>query len=141
MLMSEAVSSSQINALLIRIGRSLLQYVSESWPWAASRSEDTRRTLLRLAAEQRENAAALARLLDARGEIVDFGTYPTQYTSLHYVSVDYLLDQLVENQVAIVTACEDVSQAADGDADAVDLLRDITAAEQQYLDQLRRLAQ
>jgi hypothetical protein len=141
MLMIEAVSSSQINDLLIRIGRSLLQYVSESWPWAASGSEETRRTLLRLAAQQRENVAELAWLLDARGEIVDFGSYPTEYTSLHYVSVDYLLDRLVANQSEIASACEKISRAAEGDADAAELLRDITAAERQFLDELRRLAQ
>ena len=81
-----------------------------------------------------------APVVDERGEFVDFGTYPTHYTSLHYVSVDYLLDRLVQNQTEIARACEEVSQAAEGDAETAELLRDITAAERQFLDELRRLA-
>ncbi len=140
MLMAEAVSSSQINSLLIQISRSLLQYVSEIWPWSAADAEGTRRTLDRLAADQRESAAALARFLDDRGEVIDFGTYPTEYTSLHYVAVDFLLGQLVENQSAIVAACEAALRAVEGDADAAELLHNVTTAERNRLDELRRLS-
>ncbi len=140
MLMAEVVSRSQINDLLIQISRSLLQYVSEIWPWSAADAEETRRTLDRLAADQRESAAALVRLLDDRGEVIDFGTYPTEYTSLHYVAVDFLLDQLVENQDSIVAACETALRSAEADADAADLLRDITTAERNRQDELRRLS-
>ncbi len=140
MLMAAAVSSSQINDLLIQISRSLLQYVSEIWPWSALDAEESRRTLDRLAADQRKSAAALVRFLDARGEVIDFGTYPTEYTSLHYVAVDFLLGQIIENQDSIVAAWEAVLRSADANTDAADLLRDITTAERNRLDELRRLS-
>ncbi len=140
MLMAEAVSSSLINDLLIQISRSLLQYVSEIWPWSAADAEETRRTLDRLAAEQRDSAAALVRFLDGRREVIDFGTYPTEYTSLHYVAVDFLLGQLVENQSSVVAGCEAALRSAEADVDATDLLRDVTTAERNRLDELRRLS-
>jgi hypothetical protein len=139
MLMAEAVSSSQINDLLIQIGRSLLQYVGESWPWSASGAEETRHTLQRLVDEQRESVAALVRLLVDRGEIIDFGTYPTEYTSLHYVAVDFLLDKLVQNQEMVVRASDSLAREAANDPDTAETLRDIAARARKHLDELRRL--
>lgn len=139
MLMAEAVSSAKLNDLLIEIGRSLLQYVGESWPWVEPGHEQTRQMLDQLATEQRESAAALAHLLDARNETIDFGTYPTEFTSLHYVAVDFLLDKLVQNQDAIVRACEELAREAEDDPDAGEMLREIAAREQRHLDELRRL--
>lgn len=139
MLMAETKISSQLNDLLIQIGRSFLQYVDESWPWASTAEQETRKTLEDLAASQRESVGALARLLNESGEYIDFGTYPTVYTSLHYVDVDYLLDQLVQNQELIVKACESTATAVQSDSVSANLVRDIAVAEQRRLDELRKL--
>ncbi len=140
MLMVEGIITSQLNDLLIQIGRSFLQYVGESWPWASTSADETRRTLERLATEQQQSVGALARLLNESGEYIDFGTYPTSYTSLHYVDVDFLLDQLVQNQETIVRACESASGGLNSDPMASSLVRDIVVAEQRHLDELRKLA-
>ena len=139
MLMAEGIITSQLNDLLIQIGRSFLQYVDESWPWASSSEEQTRQTLEELAANQRDTVATLARLLNESGEYIDFGTYPTSYTSLHYVDVDFLLDQLVQNQESIVKACKSASEALASDPMSSDLVRDIVVAEEARLDELRKL--
>ncbi|MGD9856553.1 MAG: hypothetical protein AB7U20_16520 [Planctomycetaceae bacterium] len=138
--MAETVSSAQLNDLLIAIGRSLLQYVCESWPWSASGSEGIGLTLDRLAAEQRQDVGILVRLLASRGEIVDFGTYPTEYTSLHYVAVDYLLDKLVQNQEVIVRAGDHLAKASESDPEFAELLRRIASNQHRRLDELRQLA-
>ena len=136
---TSSVSSEQLNDLLINVGRSLLQYTSESWPWTAVGEEVTHETLDRLAAEQRDVVAALTNLLTDRGEVIDFGSYPTDYTSLHYVDVDYLLSQLVLNQQAIVDQCDSITrQSNDGDTDH-SLLSDITLSERKHLEELESL--
>ena len=140
MLMAEGIVSSQLNDLLIQIGRSLLQYVGECWPWASSHDSETRSTLEQLAAEQQESVAALAELLTACGQYIDFGTYPTSYTSLHYVDVQYLLSQLVKNQEEIVRECDSVSGAVGSDPTAGSLVKEVAVAERRHLDELRKLA-
>ncbi len=137
--MAETKFSLQLNDLLIQIGRSFLQYVGESWPWASLSSNETRQTLERLAAEQQQSVAALARVLTEAGQYIDFGTYPTSYTSLHYVDVNYLLDQLVQNQESIVKACESTARTAASEPMTSSLLQEIVVVERRHLDELRKL--
>ncbi|MFO1095562.1 MAG: hypothetical protein U0992_20005 [Planctomycetaceae bacterium] len=90
--------SDRLNDLLIDLGRSLLQYVGESWPWASEEEAAEQTAVERMVAEQRETVLQFAALLDERGHRIAYGQYPSEYTSLHYVALDYLLDQLLDDQ-------------------------------------------
>jgi hypothetical protein len=133
------VSNERLNDLLIDVGRSLQQYTSEAWPWASSQDEQMREAIERMAAEQRDVVAALADLLADRGHAIDFGTYPTEYTSLHYVSIDFLLGQLIANQRSILAQCEAVERAAAEDDEARSLLQDILISERRHLEELQAI--
>lgn len=134
------VSNERLNDLLIDVGRSLLQYTSEAWPWASSEDEQMREKIERMAAEQRDVVAALADLLSDRGHAIDFGTYPTDYTSLHYVAIDFLLSQLIANQRTVLAECEAVERAAAEDDQARALLQDIVLSERRHLKELAAMA-
>lgn len=136
---ANSISNNRLNDLLIDVGRSLLQYTSECWPWASAGEADTQRALDQMAAEQRDVVAALVDLLAERGHAIDFGTYPTEYTSLHYVAVDYLLSQLVANQQSVLKECEAAAAATAADDVAKSLLDDIVVSERKHLDDLRKL--
>lgn len=138
--MLPAESSDRLNDLLIKIGRSLLQYVRESWPWTSAGNSEARRTLERVAEAQIQDVAALVECLTARDHVIDFGTYPTEYTSLHYVSLDYLLSHVIADQEQVVHLCETVLTEQAAELEVVDLLRDLAARERQCLDTLRGLA-
>lgn len=133
------IANDRLNNLLIDVARSLLQYTSESSPWAAAGKHETQQTLDRMAAEQRDVVAALADLLAARGHAIDFGTYPTEYTSLHYVDVQFLLSQLIANQQSVVTECESVANSTPADDVANSLLSDIVTSERKHLAELKSL--
>lgn len=135
-----SLANDRLNDLLIDIGRSLLQYTSECWPWAAVGEENTQATLNRMAAEQRDVVGALAHLLDQRGYAIDFGSYPTDYTSLHYVAVDFLLRQLIANQQQVLKECESLANGTAADDDAKSLLDDIVLSERKHLSDLQQLA-
>jgi hypothetical protein len=137
----DSLETERLNRLLIEICRSLLQYSSESWPWTSAADEQVRKELMRMADEQRDVVAALSDLLAARGHNIDFGTYPTEYTSLHYVAVDFLLSRLIANQEAIVLECEATAGTADADDEAKPLLEDIVLSERKHLDELRTLSE
>lgn len=133
-------ANERLNDLLIDVGRSLLQYTSECWPWVAGNEQPLQTALERMAAEQRDVVTALADLLAERGHAIDFGTYPTEYTSLHYVAADFLLTQLVGNQQDVLAECESVARATPSDDEARSLLDDIVVSERKHLDELRVLA-
>lgn len=132
-------SSDRLNELLIELGRSLLQYVGESWPWTPGDDEEEKAVIDRLVAEQQDSVAHIAALLDDRGRLIDPGAYPTEYTSLHYVALDYLLGRLVAHQQEIVRDAQSALQDAHGDDEVEMLLTGVAAQAERHLEELRAL--
>ena len=54
------VSNFRLNDLLIDLGRSLVQYAGESWPWAPREEADEQAVVERIVAAQRESAHRVA---------------------------------------------------------------------------------
>jgi hypothetical protein len=129
---------AKLNDLLVDLGRSLLQYADESWPW--SRSTDAEREVRALAAQQREHVARLAELLAERGWPIDFGGYPTDYTDLHFLSLDFFLPRLAEAQASVVAELDEAVHTCIDDPAAVALLRDVLAGEREIAERLKAIA-
>ena len=104
--MKDLIASHRVNEQLIHLSRGLLQYVGESWPWSGADEAAEKDTVDRLVEEQRRSAGRLVDMLTSRGHIIDYGTYPTEYTSLHFVALDYLLDQLYAEQRVLADECD-----------------------------------
>jgi hypothetical protein len=131
---------TRLNGLLVDLNRSLLQYVGECWPWTDLESNAERQTLHRLVRRQQEQIRALTDWLARRGWPIDFGTYPTEYTDLHYVSLDYLLVQLTASESALVEEAQ-AFLARDWDSpQAVQLVERVLAEEQAIDTELQKLA-
>ncbi|MBL8851280.1 MAG: hypothetical protein JNG89_16480 [Planctomycetaceae bacterium] len=132
--------SDQLNDLQIDLGRSLLQYVGESWPWTGEDETSERTVLERIIAEQKATVLQFATLLDERKHRIAYGQYPSDYTSLHYVALDYLLAQLVGQQRDLAADLSAAVDDAAGDNEAQSLLK--AAAEQagRHADELAALA-
>ena len=136
------IPSSRLNNLLIRIRCSLIQYAGESWPWSADPAAQT--TVMRVVEEQKTLVSRLARLLEERGHWVEWGVYATEFTSLHYVSLKYLLGRLTINQREIVTVARAILKECVGDHEASSLIGEILTAldrEQTTLDRLNSPSQ
>ena len=94
--MAEPQNNSELNLLLINLGRSLLQYVEACSPWYGDETQGN--PLDELVIAQKDNLALLTDLLIQRRWNIDFGSFPTEYGDLHFVALDYLILQLIENQ-------------------------------------------
>jgi hypothetical protein len=138
--MAQRISNHRLNDLLIDLGRSLLQYVGESWPWTSADEAAEQARIDALVAEQQQSLRSLTELLAARGHRIDPGSYPTEYTSLHYVALDYLLSQLVEDQQELADECGDVAAEAADDPQAAPLLVQIAQQAADHLQRLRQIA-
>ena len=117
---------------LVTLGsHSLLQYVSESVPWSAAKSAGALAQIMTMAREEREAAARLMRILQKKHlSPRDHGAYPSHYTTMNFVAIDYLLPKLIadnEKEVAEIEAR--LPQAIDEEAHALT---------QAYLDMKRR---
>ncbi len=129
-----------LNEVLIHILRGLLQYAGECWPWSSAEHAEEYPTIARLVAEQQEQVHEISDLLNERGVFIEFGTYPTEYTDLHYVSLDYLLDELIKEQQELVADLEQALKDCAGDSEAQALLNVIASQAKQHLDTLSELA-
>jgi hypothetical protein len=139
--MTGQASYRLLNSVLINLSRSFLQYLSESSPWVRGEAAAAGRSLEQLAASQRDNVRQLAEFLDAREWSVDFGSFPTEYTDLQFLSLSSLMAGLIHSQEGQLAAISDASQMLSRSADsaAASLLDQIRSREEQILVALRQL--
>jgi hypothetical protein len=133
-----AVTPTQVNELLVAIGRSLLQYTADAYPWSPA-NKDLHEPILRLAHQQQNSIRKIVHWLDDEGETLDYGTYPVDYTSLHYVSAAFLLKYMISNQSAIVELATVECSEEDAETAHHLFLAEILANEQSILDELKKL--
>ena len=135
--MSDSVANEQLNQILIRLLRNLSQYAVETWVWSSESQAAERTVFGRIVTEQQRSVGRLADLLATRAHNIEFGTYATEFTDLHYVSLDFLRDQLIADQTGLVGELEQCQRALSGDSAASVLLTEIATEERQHLQQLR----
>ncbi len=123
--MSNVSTYSALNELLINMGRCLLQYVGECWPWTDPNTLGEQQRIEELVQQQQHQVASLADLLNAAEWTIDFGTYPTEYTDLHYVALDFLLNQVVQNQQGLAEQARTTRLVCQGHTEAETLLSEI----------------
>jgi len=127
--MTDSKINSLLNDVLIELHRSLVQYTAEAWPWSTSQDAESRQLVQQIALRQQAEVAELAQLLQARGWVIDFGVYPQDYTTLHYVALEFLLSYLKTNQGELADWLFSLLPEFTGDSDAETLVRKIATSE------------
>ncbi len=131
-----------LNNVLIGMARSFLQYVAESWPWVSLEAASIEEQVRVIAARQRQDVSEIVELLLDREHAIDFGSFPTEYTDLHFISLQSLMELLKSSHQRVCEQIADgaVSLRAAGDTVAADLLTTIEIRQQdatKALDELR----
>jgi hypothetical protein len=121
-------------------GRSLLQYVSESFPWTTSKNEAALAKFQEMVKEEQEATARLGRFLRKRKIRLPYlGAYPMSYTTINFVSFEHLLPYLIDFEKRRLAELEvDLMAATDDEAHA--LLRDLIELKRRHLQTLSGLA-
>jgi hypothetical protein len=116
--MIDAQSKRVLLDLVRRESRSLLQYVSESFPWITAQEQEFPARLQKLVHEERDGVAAMARdLTRLRISPAPLGPYPMTFTNINYMSLDHLLPLLIENQRRRITELEtEIKPVSDPDS-------------------------
>ncbi len=137
--LSEPDSNQVLNTVLITLHRSLPAYLSFADPWVAYGNEEPRRVLTRMIADKQQFVARLTALLEERRHTIDVGEFPMEFTSLHDVSLEYMLGQLIEHQRRDVQTIEAGLGRLAGDAEARALVEEILASSRRHLHSLEGL--
>lgn len=130
--------NARLNDLLVCVYRSLLQYAGDCWPWAENDAAAEERAVAEMAREQKSSVEQIVELLAARGWVADFGSFPDN-SELHYVSLDYLLGKLIEDEERITGEIEQLAESMRDDREAAEIAWDLLIAEQRHLAKLREL--
>lgn len=133
-----AACDEAIAGLLNALGPSLLQYLDEAGAWTDLEHAEAQTTLDRLAASQRMSFDEVAGLVTHRHVLPELATYPTEFGSLHYLALDFLMTRLLANQIAVVAAADDALAACERDA-AGRILKRVQEREVGHLAALRQL--
>lgn len=128
-----------LNEILVTLHRSLPVYLSDAVPWVAHGNEEAHRVLARIVEEKEEHVHRLTELLYARRYTIDRGEFPMDYTSLHDVSLDYLLKELIRGQRREVERIEACERRLAGDREARALAAEVLDAAQRHLRWLETL--
>ena len=113
--MSSADTNAILNRLLILHHRSLPMYLSYAAPWTQPGRESATQSLAWLVDAQNKMVDRLNEMILENGRVVDFGRFPLTFTSLHDLSFDYLLRQVIAQQeraVAEISVCVDALRLA-----------------------------
>jgi hypothetical protein len=97
--MIDAAGKCFLLDLVRRESRSLLQYVSESFPWITDEEQQALARLQEMVGEECGGVVAVARFL-ARHRVAPapLGSYPMVFTNINYMSLEHLVPLLIDNQ-------------------------------------------
>jgi hypothetical protein len=132
--------NAELNLLVARAFRSLLQYTIESSVWTGSESgTPAERTIREMIDQQQTIVERIVRLLERRGWPIDFGNY-ADFSGLNYVSLKFLLGRIIADEQELIATIERVQPQLREDPAARALAEDLLADEKARLKTLRDLA-
>ena len=136
----DPLSLRLVNDTIRRESRSLLQYVTDAFPWITPQEQTALVKLRDVVKEQKAALAGLGSVLYRRHLALPYvGTFPADFTTINYVSLDHLLGLLVEFEAK---GCALLEQAIGqvSDMEANDLLKKYLELKRRYLQSLKTLA-
>jgi hypothetical protein len=137
--MPQDQSIDALNSLLGILNRSLIMYLAEADPWTQPEQQQAAETLQRIVDDQRRDVNRLAELIIDRFARIDPGQWPMEFTDLNFLSLDYLLLELVRHQRQDIAQIQRCVAMLTGDRRARDLAEEILGSEKAHLEALEEL--
>jgi hypothetical protein len=93
--------------ILRRESRSILMYVAEAYPWTTSTEEKALVDLQQIIAAERQAVADLGQFLVRRRVPLPFlPSFPSSFTTINFIALDYLLPRVIEHERQSIAALE-----------------------------------
>lgn len=137
--MPQNSSIDVLNRLLTILHRSLPMYLNEASPWTQHGDQQASAALSQIVADQQRDCRRLADLVLERYGRLETGEFPMEFTDLHFLSMDFLVGELVRYQQQDIEAIEQCVSRLAGDAKAQTLAQEILGAARAHLEMLEAL--
>jgi hypothetical protein len=111
MLMSPPSTTDILNRLLVLHMRSLPMYLGYAPPYQLYQNQKAKAVLDQIVEDHKRTVDRLGTLILDSGGTIDYGEFPMSFTSLHDLSLSYLLKLLIERQQKLITANEKLADA------------------------------
>jgi hypothetical protein len=139
MLMSPPSTTDVLNRLLVLHERSLPMYLSYAPPDRLAAQPQAKAILDQIVEDQKRTIDRLATMVLDSDAIVDHGEFPMSFTSLHDLSLEYLLTLLIDRQTKLVAACENLANLLGAAPFAQAAAREALGEAKGHLENLREL--
>jgi hypothetical protein len=137
--MSPPSTTEILNRLLVLHMRSLPMYLSYAPPYELSRHEKAKAVLYRIVEDHKRTVDRLGTLILDSGGTIDYGEFPMSFTSLHDLSLSYLLKLLIERQQKHIFACEKLAEQLGMAPYAQAAAREVVGEAKGHLENLQEL--
>jgi hypothetical protein len=129
-----------VQAIVRRESLAMLNYIGDAFPWTTSRGVSALARLQEIVHGHREAVAELGRFLTKKRTPVGYiGSYPANFTTINFLSLDYMLPRLVADEARGVAQLE--KNLADlTDAEAKAQVQKLLAIKRDHLKALELLA-
>lgn len=138
--MTHPGSVEVLNRLLRIQYRSLPMFLAGTSPWTHQGDERAEISLTNIVADQKAMVQRIAETILEHGGQVDTGNFLIEFAELHFLSLDYLLKELVERQRADLADIERCVAHLTDDRIAKMLAEEVLGAERAHLEALEELA-
>ncbi|HEV3024860.1 MAG TPA: ferritin-like domain-containing protein [Pirellulales bacterium] len=128
-----------LNQLLAIVYRSFPMYLADASPWTHEGDELATETLKNIVLDQQASAQRIVELILQLGGRFDLGEYPMEYTDTHFLSLDFLLKELLRYQRREMAAIERIVAALAGHHEARELAEETLGSERAHLEALEAL--
>jgi len=139
MLMSPPSTTEVLNRLLVLHARSLPMYLGYAPPYEVANHPKAKAVLDQIVEDHKRTVDRLGTLILENNGTVDYGEFPMAFTSLHDLSLKYLLKLLVERQEKMVVACQRLADMLNMAPYAQAAAREIVGEAKGHLENLQEL--
>ena len=138
--MSNSQNCELLNRMVAILSSSLPNYLSSARPWSVTTQDDAAlETLDDIVQDQQELVNRAADVINQRRGVVLLGEFPMEFTDLHDLSVDYLLERTLSYQQTDIGDLEAIAETIQADRGGEALVREAIGAAKGHLDSLREL--
>ncbi|WP_254509760.1 hypothetical protein [Anatilimnocola floriformis] len=137
--MSESSTYDILNRIAILHSRSLAAYLHYAKPWAIQAHPKTQAVLEQMVADQLDTVDRLAALIMENGP-VDPGEFPISFTGWHDLSVDWLVNKLIERQKRTIALMEQLTAELNLAPYAQAMAREAVGQAKGHLENLQEVA-
>jgi hypothetical protein len=141
--MNDVRTVELLNRLIAILYRSLPMYLRYASPWRSDSSEPVWNTVEHILIDQDALVARAAELVQELGAQVQTGEFPMEFTGMHDLALDFLLQRLIHYQRRDLERLQQLAQQAvsnDIDRRARDLVQEALGSARAHLEILEELA-